>query len=177
MNDKLPSREQALNLLIENGCSNDVIIHCKRVAELAVETAEAIKKKGLTIDSKLVEVGALLHDIGRSKTHSVDHVIEGTKIAKEAGLPKPVVSIIKRHVGGGITKTEAQTLGWSVDDTYVPITLEEKVVSFADKLIEKGKRVPVILTIEKLLREGRPEAAERVSRLHEEITTLIGGAR
>jgi uncharacterized protein len=177
VNDKLPSREQALNLLIEKGCSNEVIIHCERVAELAVETAEAIKKKGLTVDSKLVEVGALLHDIGRSKTHSVNHVIEGVKIAEEAGLPESVVSIIKRHVGGGITKTEAQTLGWPVDDTYVPITLEEKVVSFADKLIEKGKRVPVKLTIEKLLREGRPEAAERVSRLHEEITTLIGGLK
>jgi len=177
VNEKLPSWEQALNLLIENGCSNDVIIHCKRVAELAVETAEAIKKKGLTVDSKLVEVGALLHDIGRSKTHSVNHVIEGAKIANGAGLPKPVVSIIKRHVGGGITKTEAQTLGWPVDDTYFPITLEEKVVSFADKLIEKGKRVPVKLTIEKLLREGRPEAAERVRRLHEEMVGLTGGSK
>jgi len=177
VNDKLPSREQALNLLIENGCSNDVIIHCKKVAELAAETAETVKKKGLTVDSRLVEVGALLHDIGRSKTHSVNHVIEGAKIAEEAGLSKSVVSIIKRHVGGGITKTEAQMLGWPVDDTYVPITLEEKVVSFADKLIEKGKRVPVKLTIEKLLREGRPEAAERVRQLHEEIATLTGDSK
>jgi len=51
------------------------------------------------------------------------------------------------------------------------------VVSFADKLIEKGKRVPVKLTIEKLLREGRPEAAERVRRLHEEMVGLIGGSK
>ena len=50
MNDKLPSWEQALNLLIENGCSNDVIIHCKKVAELAAETAETVKNAGLKVD-------------------------------------------------------------------------------------------------------------------------------
>ncbi len=103
MSEKLPSREQALQLLRENHCSVKVIKHCKAVARLALETANALKEKGLQVDSDLVEIGALLHDIGRSKTHTVNHAVVGAEIAKSAGLPESVISIIKRHVGGGIT--------------------------------------------------------------------------
>ncbi len=174
MSDKLPSREQALQLLYENGCSQNVVNHCLAVAELASETAGALRKKGHNVDSQLVEIGALLHDIGRSKTHGVNHVIEGIRIAESAGLPQNVVSIIKSHVGGGITPDEAKALGWPDDESYVPFTMEEKVVSFADKLIQGSKRVSVGLTINQLLKDGKPEAAERVRILHEEIAALIG---
>ncbi len=173
MSEKLPSREQALHLLRENGCSVEVITHCKAVTELALETAKTLKGKGLEVDFELVEIGALLHDIGRSKTHTVHHAVVGAEIAKWAGLPDSVVSIIKRHVGGGITASEAEALGWP-KDVYVPITLEEKVVSYADKLIESSKRVPIDVTIEKLCGELKCEAAERVRSLYEEITGLIG---
>ncbi len=173
MSDKLPSREKALNLLFENGCSVKVVNHCKAVTELALETANILKEKGFKVNSKLVEIGALLHDIGRSKTHTVHHAVVGAEMAKAAGLPEPVVSIIERHVGGGITDSEALELGWS-KGVYVPVSLEEKVVSYADKLIEKGKRVPIDVTIEKLVRELKYEAAERVRSIHKEIKGLIG---
>ena len=120
-----------------------------------------------------MEIGALLHDIGRSKTHTIHHAVVGAEIAKSARLPDSVVSIIKRHVGGGITASEAEKLGWS-KDVYFPITLEEKIVSYADKLIENSKRAPIDVTIEKLFGELKYEAAERVRKLHEEITDLIG---
>ncbi len=141
MSSKLPSREQALTLLQQNHCSPRVIAHCKAVAKLSIETAKICQKKGLTIDLELVEVGALLHDLGRSKTHSVNHAVVGAEIAKQAGLPESVINIIKRHVGGGITNAEAKELGWP-EDNYVPVTLEEKIVSYADKLVETSKRVP-----------------------------------
>jgi uncharacterized protein len=127
----------------------------------------------LNVDFELVEIGAFLHDIGRSKTHTVHHAVVGAEIAKSAGLPELVVSIIKRHVGGGIAASEAEKLGWP-KDVYVPVTLEEKIVSYADKLIEGSNRVPVEITIEKLVKEQKHEAAERVRKLHEEIAELIG---
>jgi len=120
-----------------------------------------------------VEIGALLHDIGRSKTHDVNHGVVGAEIVKSAGLPSSVVSVVKRHVGGGVTTSEAEQLGWPKDG-YVPVTLEEKVVSYADKLIEKGKRAPIGVTVEKFERKGQHEAAERVRQLYDEITSLIG---
>jgi uncharacterized protein len=174
VSDKLPSRERALQLLNENGCSQKVVNHCLAVEKLALETAQALRKKGHNVDLELVDIGALLHDIGRSRTHTVNHVIEGIKIAETAGLPKSVISIIKCHVGGGITPNEAKALGWPTGESYVPLTLEEKVVSFADKLIEVSKRVSVELTINQLLNDGKPEAAERVRRLHDEMKALIG---
>ncbi|TRO51318.1 HDIG domain-containing protein [Candidatus Bathyarchaeota archaeon] len=173
MSETLPSREQALQILRENQCSKKVINHCIAVTELALETANILKEKGFEIDIELVAMGALLHDIGRSKTHTVHHAVVGAEIAKSAGLPDSVVSIIKRHVGGGIIDSEAEKLGWPKDG-YVPTSLEEKIVAYADKLIEKGKRAPIDLTIEKLSEEMKYEAAERVRRLYNEITDLMG---
>ena len=176
MSEKLPSREQALQFLRQSGCLNNVIKHCEAVAEIAVEIAKACEEKGLEVDSALVETGALLHDIGRAKTHSVHHAVIGAEIAKSLSLPEPVILIIKRHVGGGITAKEARKLGWP-RDIYIPQTLEEKIVSYADKLIEGSRRVPIERTIENLSRELPPSSIARIRRLHQEMLTLIGDCK
>lgn len=150
-----------------------VIKHCKAVARLALKTAEACKQRGLNVDLDLVEIGALLHDIGRSKTHTVHHAIVGAEILEIAGLPEPLISVIKRHVGGGITAREAEKLGWP-KDVYFPVTLEERIVSYADKLIKNSKPVPIETTMKELTQEHRHDAAERVLKLHREIAGLIG---
>jgi uncharacterized protein len=143
------------------------------VTEIAVEIAQTCREKGLEVDLKLVEIGALLHDIGRAKNHSVHHAIIGAEMAKKLGLTEPIISIIKRHVGGGITAREARKLGWP-KDIYVPQTLEEKIVSYADKLIEGSQRVPIERTIKNFSRELPPSAIGRIQRLHEEMLALIG---
>jgi len=176
VSEKLPSREQALNFLRESGCSQNVIKHCEAVAELALEIAKKCVEKGLKVNLELVEIGALLHDIGRAKTHSVHHAVAGAQIAKTLGLPEPVIAIIKRHVGGGITAEEAKKLGWP-KDVYAPQTIEEKIVAYADKLIEGSKRVPIEETIEKFSQELPPQAVARVKRLHREMLALIGDCK
>lgn len=173
MSEKLPTTEQALRFLRESGCKENVIRHVEAVSALAVEVAEACRNRGYSVDVKLVEIGALLHDIGRARTHSVHHAVLGADIARSLGLPEPVISIIKRHVGGGITAREARKLGWP-RDVYVPLTLEEKIVSYADKLIEGSRRVPISVTIDELSKELPPPAIERLWRLHEEMLTLVG---
>ena len=172
MNRGLPSREQAIELLRKNNCPTKTINHTIAVADLAMEIATKIEKKGIKVNLTLVEAGALLHDIGRSKTHAVDHGVAGAQIAESEGLPEQVVKIIKRHVGGGITAKEAEKFGWP-NDVYEPVTLEEKIVSYADKLIDGSKRVPIDLEIERLQVEHK-DAAERVRKLHGEITSLMG---
>ena len=171
---RIPSREDALQLLVKSGCEKNVIEHCKTVSQLAVKIAKKLKNNGFNVDLRLVEIGALLHDIGRSKTHTVHHAIIGANIAREAGLPEAIIRIIERHVGGGITSQEARKLGWPVRD-YVPETLEEKIVCYADKLIEGNRQVPIERTIEKLaaeLGENHP-AIERIKRLHKEFMSMV----
>lgn len=174
MSNKLPSREQALQFLRENQCHPKVIKHCEAVAELALRTANTLKKKNLNVDANLVEIGALLHDIGRSKTHTVHHAVVGAELAEALGLPEPVILIIKRHVGGGITAIEAEQLGWP-SDIYMPISIEEKVVSYADKLIVDSKQASIEIAIQKLIEERKNDAAERVRKIYDEIEYLIGG--
>jgi len=48
------------------------------------------------------------------------------------------------------------------------------VVSYADKLIDGGHRVSLELTLEQFRKIGLSEAAERVAKLYDEITSLIG---
>jgi hypothetical protein len=55
-----------------------------------------------------------------------------SQIAKENILPETVVAIIERHVGGGITEQEAKE-STGPPSNYIPVTLEEKIVSYADK--------------------------------------------
>jgi uncharacterized protein len=173
VNNQLPTREQAIELLRKNHCSPQIINHCLAVADLSLEIATQLQKKGQTPDLKLVEAGALLHDIGRSKTNSVNHGVIGGKIAETEALPEPVIKIIKRHVGGGFTPEEAALFGWP-PDVYAPSSLEEKIVSYADKLIDNSnrKRVPIDVEISKLQAKGHKDGAERVRKLHEEMTTL-----
>ena len=173
MSSQLPNREQAIALLRQNNCQPQVINHCLAVTKLALEIAGKLQQKGLKIDIQLIEAGALLHDLGRSKSHTVNHAVVGAQIAISLGLPEALVNIVKRHVGAGITAEEAQWLGWP-KDIYFPQTLEEKIVSYADKRIDQSKTIPIEKEIERLQRANKKEAAERVRKLHQEITSLLG---
>ena len=173
MSKRLPTRKEALSFLEKAGCSAQVVRHAKTVAALAVRIAKGCRKKGLNVNIQLVEIGALLHDIGRSKTHSVHHVIAGAEIARSLGLPNSVVSIIERHAGSGISKDEAEKLGWPVKD-YIPQTLEEKIVTYADKMIEGLKVVPIERVLRKFEKDNLPYSSIlRMKRLHEEFSSLM----
>jgi uncharacterized protein len=173
VSEKLPTRQQALRFLRQSGCRENVIRHVEAVSALAVEIADACSERGCKVDLELVEIGGLLHDIGRARTHTVHHAVIGAEIAKSLSLPEPVISIIRRHVGGGITAREARKLGWP-KGIYIPQTLEEKIVSYADKLVEGSRRVPVERTIHELSRELPPSAIERIWNLHTEMLALVG---
>jgi len=164
----IPNPGQCLRLLREAGCSDDVINHCKAVRKVAVRIA---KKAHANI--QLVEAGALLHDIGRSKTQDIMHGVEGAKIATELGLPVSIVNIIERHLGAGIPREEAATLGLPLKD-YMPITLEEKIVAHADNLIDNDREHPIEKEVEKALQKGHTKHAERLMELHRELSQRCG---
>jgi tRNA (cytidine56-2'-O)-methyltransferase len=162
------SDEECIEILKRVSCEGNVIEHCKAVQRLAVKIAYLTEA-----DVDLVSAGALLHDIGRSRTHSIDHGVEGAKIAKELKLPKPVVHIIERHIGAGISKQEAKELGLPLKD-YVPRTIEEKIVAHADNLMIGRKKRRVEFIVEKMNREGHQTAANKILRLHRELSKKCG---
>ncbi|MDH7517982.1 MAG: HDIG domain-containing protein [Candidatus Thermoplasmatota archaeon] len=165
---RIPSPEECIELLKKNVCSERVVNHCKAVRDIAVKIA-----KKADADVKLVEAGALLHDIGRSKTHGILHAVEGVKIAKKLDLPDKIINIIERHIGAGIPKEEAKKLGLPYKD-YIPLTLEEKIVCHADNLTNDCKRQNIEKEVEKALRNGQKEYAERLKMLHDELSKLCG---
>ena len=172
---RLPTREQALRIMRETGCSRPVINHCLIVTGVAMRLAEAFNRRGFDVDLSLVEAGALMHDLGRSRTHKVEHGAIGGQLARRMGLPEPLARIIERHVGAGITADEAGKIGLS-EGSYVPETLEEKIVAYADKIIEGDRQVDIEVTVEKFARElgGNHPALDRLRALHDEIVNLIG---
>ena len=172
----LPTREQAIGILEKSHSPRQVINHCLAVGAVAEELANQLKRAGQQIDVELVLAGALLHDLGRSKSQTVDHSVVGAQMAENLGLPTAVVNIIKRHVGAGVSLKEAESMGWPAD-VYVPQTLEEKVVAYADKIVGNSRKVPIEREIRRLQKENKMEAAERVRELHNEISGLLGNSQ
>ncbi len=172
--NRLPTRDEALVLLRRMGCSEGVIEHSKTVAEVAVDLAKKLRENGVEVDVELVEVGALLHDIGRAKTHDVRHGYIGGEIGRSLGLPEKLVKIIERHVGGGITAREAKELNMPPRD-FIPRTVEEKIVAYADKLVAHNRKVDFNHTLEEFrekLGENHP-AIKRLRKLHREMVKLL----
>ncbi len=121
------------------GCSRKVIAHCHRVRDLALSYCD---HSGIA-DRKLVNAGALLHDIGRGKTHSLFHAQAGAAWCRSNGLPEPVARIVERHIGAGLTADECTLLRILPIDC-VPVSMEEKIVANADNLIRGGQEVSIL---------------------------------
>ena len=164
----IPNPSECLNLLKEIGCSDYVIKHCIVVRDVAVKIA-----KKANADVTIVEAGALPHDIGRSKTHDINHAVEGGKIAKKLGLPEEIIRIIERHLGAGLPAEEAKKLGLPEKD-FIPETLEEKIVCHADSLVDHNKKQSIEYEVERALNDGNNEYARRLIILHKELSEICG---
>lgn len=128
-----------ISYLIDAGCDTGVIDHCLAVHNVAVSLASRLISAGNPVDPDLVAAGAILHDIGRSQTHGMDHADAGARICRSLGFDERVCLIVERHIGAGITAAERVQYGLSAEDR-IPDTLEEKIVAHADNIV-KGSRV------------------------------------
>jgi len=169
----LPTRTDAIRFLSKIGCPKSVIDHCIVVSNLAAAIAKACERRGIPVDVKLVEIASLLHDAGRSVTHDVRHGVLGGALARANGFDDRIARIIETHVGAGIPEEEAEVIGLPKRD-FMPETIEEKIVAYADKLIKGRKRIEVDEVLEefsKMLGADHP-ALNRFRNLHREISTL-----
>jgi uncharacterized protein len=129
--------------LLKKRCAPDIVKHSLLNAQRSVHIAKRLEKSGYRVNTSLVRDGALLHDIGRSITHGLAHGYEGALLLRRLGFDERVARIAERHVLGGIGAAEARSFGLPGRD-FIPITLEEKIVCYADKQdaskIERIKR-------------------------------------
>ena len=136
--DTLPDRDFAINLLKKLNIQYSIRRHSEKVADKALEIANNITKAN--VDKNLIEIGSILHDIGRSKNHGLNHALIGGKILRERGFSEKLAKICETHILGGLDKEDAKEFGLPEKD-YLPISLEEKIICLADKLIAGTKEV------------------------------------
>ncbi|MBI5235611.1 MAG: HDIG domain-containing protein [Deltaproteobacteria bacterium] len=175
-------QESDVHLLRKTGVSEDDIKHCLKVAEKALEIA---LRTGASLDMETIGRGALFHDLGKATTHDIEHGMIGAEMGKERGLPPAITDIMEKHIRGGLTKDEACELRLPVKD-YSLKTLEEKIVIYADRLVdiildgivaiksEADAETGFVEILKNLPRYGKNEKTlDRYLAYHKEIQALI----
>jgi len=151
-----------ISLLKKSGCPENVIEHCIAVRDLAMVFA-----RNAPADPHIVETGALLHDIGRCRSHTLAHGQIGADMCRDYGLPEEICLIIERHIGAGLSADECRKEGLKPIDC-IPETIEEKIVAHADNLISGTKEI----TLDERLRRSvdlSEDTKRRIKDLADEI--------
>ena len=74
--DVIPSKEECIKILEKYKTPPQVMQHCLVVTRIAEDFCDQISN----LNRGLVIAGAMLHDIGRSITHSISHAVKGVQI-------------------------------------------------------------------------------------------------
>lgn len=138
---------------------NILVTHCNSVVEKALKIAD--KHPELQADTKFIAEAAMLHDIGIFKTNSPQlycygdypylcHGYLGSELLVAEGFPVHAL-ICERHIGVGITAQEVinNNLPLPVRD-YVPLTVEEQIICFADTFFSKSDELTKEKSLEKV---------------------------
>jgi uncharacterized protein len=153
----------------DNALRQLLLLHSRQVADRCLQIVT--KHKELPVDRQFLEEAAMLHDIGVFRCHApsilcvgsepyIRHGLIGAELLRAEGLPRHA-RVAERHTGTGLTREqiERQQLPLPLQD-FVPETIEEQIVCYADKFYSKSSpdRVRTVLetaqSLEKFGREG-----------------------
>ncbi len=171
----IPDREFALDLLRRLKIPLSVRRHSEKVADKALEIADKITRTN--VDKNLIEIGALLHDVGRTKTHGFRHALIGGKILRERGFSINLARICETHILGGLDKEDAKRFGLPEKD-YLPKTLEEKIICLADKQMAGTREVTIKERFDRWFQKyGRSrillKSKKRIEQIQQDIESLM----
>jgi putative nucleotidyltransferase with HDIG domain len=126
----VPTRTEALSLLVSTSPSARLLQHMTVVAEVASFLAVRAARAGVTVDRRMVETAALLHDVDKAlpsdhPLKSMGHGAAGAAWLTEAGHPE-LARCLLAHPVTKFTDPGAET--WVID---APV--EERIVTYADK--------------------------------------------
>lgn len=148
-----------------------LLTHSRAVAEKALECARRVPQA----DRTFVEEAAMLHDIGILHCNAPDilcrgtqpyicHGVEGRIMLESEGLPRHAL-VCERHTGAGLTVADIlnQHLPLPQRD-MVPISLEERLVCYADKFFSKSGDPRREKSIEEVRRSMARHGADTLAR-------------
>ncbi len=164
---------EALALLDRFGRDAAWVRHCRAVARVA-EQAGALIRKHRPIDEEYLRVSALLHDIGRYKTHHpVGHGVEGYRLLMELGHVEEA-SVCASHILCGLSREEASAHGLP-DRDFLPRSLEERLVPMIDSVVELDRPTTLDRRIASIMRryEGQEWFLERMTVAHARAQTFL----
>ena len=123
-----------------------LLTHSQSVARKALQIVSLHPE--LHLDREFILEASMLHDIGIVHCDApfiacsgtqpyIRHGVEGAGMLRDEGLPRHA-RVCERHTGAGISlhEIERQHLPLPLHD-FLPETLEEKVVCYADKFFSK----------------------------------------
>ena len=143
-----------------------LIKHSRQVADLAIKIA--CDKPQLNIDTDFAYEAAMLHDIDGTEPY-IKHGLIGRELLDSLGLPRHAL-VCERHTGAGLSIIDIrkQHLPLPLRD-MLPLTIEEKLVCYADKFYSKShpdRAIDYDHARKKLLKYGE-ETVARFEALHE----------
>ncbi|MBW2974465.1 HDIG domain-containing protein [Candidatus Woesearchaeota archaeon] len=170
------SEKEAIRLLRKYASSEKdfkgVLAHSKAVQKAAVKIGKRVKG----IDLGFIRSASLLHDIGRFKhfpgsRDAIRHGIEGAAILRKEGLPKHAL-VAERHLGAGISKKDIVEQGLNLPlKDYLPVSMEEKIITHADNLVFRDK----IKSVKDAVKKFNEEVGERAGRKIQELADEVEG--
>lgn len=91
------TRNEARRLIRQAGLSDTLIRHSEGVARRAEAVCRLLEAVGHTLYTEKVVLASLLHDIGLSRPHGLDHGAASAEVLEEFGLTE-LAKIIRVHV-------------------------------------------------------------------------------
>ena len=162
-----------------------LVLHSRKVADLAVKLGQRLVAKGEPVDLEFVEEAAMLHDIGMCRTDApgihcygtepyIRHGILGRQMLDAIGLFRHG-RVCERHTGAGITAAEIIDQHLPIDPPrdLLPESVEEKLVCYADKFFSKSRIEEPPKTLERVRKSLAKFGDDSVVRF-DEMATLFG---
>ena len=157
--------------------------HVVKVTELAIKIAGHNPNYRLDLD--YIIKGAMLHDIGIIKTNApeigcfgdlpyIAHTYKGREMLEMEGL-NDIAPICERHVGTGLSVQDIIESGFELPHRdMIPITLEEKLICYADKFYSKSDKYLIIPKSPEKIRKKILKYGEEKLKKFEEFVNLFG---
>lgn len=152
--------------------------HSASVAALAEKIAS---ERNLDIDLEQLRTAAMLHDIGIIATDApgigchgtvpyLCHGVAGADMLRADSAPEWAARVAERHTGAGLTHEEIAAAGLPLplDRTYMPETILEKLICYADCFYSKGGdgKQKTLQRVRASMAKFGPGVAERFENLH-----------